>query len=52
MGESSFDIAHADEYPAILTERGKVMADYDARKAKIQTDAKAAAEQVGRYTLT
>lgn len=47
MGESAFDIAHADEYPTILAERGKVMADYAERKAKIEADAKAAALEVG-----
>ena len=47
MGESTFEISHADQYPEILAERGKVMADYTARKVKIEADAKAAAKQVG-----
>ncbi len=47
MGEPSLTIDNADQYPQILLERGKVMADYDARKAKIKADAEAAARQIG-----
>ena len=47
MGEAEFTIAHADEYPAILETRGKVMADYDARKAMIKRDAEKAAQALG-----
>ncbi|PMG14106.1 glycine--tRNA ligase subunit beta [Vibrio splendidus] len=47
MGEQEFTIDSADQYPAILEERGKVMADYDARKAIILADAKKAADAVG-----
>lgn len=47
MGEQEFTIGSADQYPAILEERGKVMADYDARKAIILADAKKAADAVG-----
>ncbi|MET4877412.1 glycine--tRNA ligase subunit beta [Morganella morganii] len=47
MGEAEFTIAHADEYPAILETRGKVMADYDARKAMIKCDAEKAALALG-----
>ncbi|PSV34494.1 glycine--tRNA ligase subunit beta [Photobacterium sp. GB-27] len=47
MGEAEFTIDNADQYPAILEERGKVMADYEARKAIILADAKKAAEAVG-----
>ena len=47
MGEQEFTIDSADQYPAILEERGKVMADYDARKAIIIADAKKAADAVG-----
>lgn len=47
MGEAEFTIAHADEYPAILETRGKVMADYDARKAMIRRDAEKAALALG-----
>ncbi|HIF9082441.1 TPA: glycine--tRNA ligase subunit beta [Photobacterium damselae] len=47
MGESEFTIDNADQYPAILEERGKVMADYEARKAIIVADAQKAAQKVG-----
>ncbi|MBV7300597.1 glycine--tRNA ligase subunit beta [Enterovibrio paralichthyis] len=47
MGEAEFSIDNADQYPAILEERGKVIADYEARKATIIADAKKAAELVG-----
>lgn len=47
MGEAEFTIAHADEYPAILETRGKVMADYNARKAMIKRDAEKAALALG-----
>lgn len=47
MGESEFTIDHADQYLALLEERGKVMADYDARKAIILAGAKEAALAVG-----
>ncbi len=47
MGEAEFTIDNADQYPAILEERGKVMADYEARKAIIIADAQKAAAAVG-----
>lgn len=47
MGEPSFTIDNADQYPQVLLERGKVIADYDTRKAKIKADAEAAARQIG-----
>ncbi|WP_261816356.1 glycine--tRNA ligase subunit beta [Vibrio gallicus] len=47
MGEQEFTIDSAEQYPAILEQRGKVMADYDARKAIILADAKKAAAAVG-----
>lgn len=47
MGEAEFTIDNADQYPAILEERGKVMADYEARKAIIVADAQKAAQAVG-----
>ena len=47
MGEAEFTIDNADQYPAILAERGKVMADYEARKAIIIADAQKAAAEVG-----
>ncbi|EPK6161280.1 glycine--tRNA ligase subunit beta [Providencia stuartii] len=47
MGESEFTIDHADQYPAILRERGKVIADYEERKAVIKADAEKAALALG-----
>ncbi|ATZ13136.1 glycine--tRNA ligase subunit beta [Erwinia amylovora] len=47
MGEPAFTIDHADQYPQILLERGKVQADYAARKATIKADAEAAAAKIG-----
>lgn len=47
MGEQAFTIDNADQYPQILLERGKVMADYDQRKAMIKRDAEAAAQKIG-----
>ncbi|PLR37920.1 glycine--tRNA ligase subunit beta [Chimaeribacter californicus] len=47
MGEPEFRIDHADQYPALLLERGKVLADYEQRKAKIKADAEEAARQIG-----
>ncbi|QTF06561.1 glycine--tRNA ligase subunit beta [Brenneria izadpanahii] len=47
MGEAEFTIDNADQYPQILLERGKVMADYEARKAKIKQDAESAARKIG-----
>lgn len=47
MGEQDFTIESADQYPELLLERGKVMADYEARKAIILADSQKAAEAVG-----
>lgn len=47
MGESEFTIDKAEQYPAILRERGKVMADYAERKAVIKADAEKAAQALG-----
>ncbi|MDW6002380.1 glycine--tRNA ligase subunit beta [Vibrio mangrovi] len=47
MGEAEFTIDSASQYPEILQERGKVMADYEARKAIIVADAQKAAAAVG-----
>ncbi|MEE3652164.1 MULTISPECIES: glycine--tRNA ligase subunit beta [unclassified Brenneria] len=47
MGEAEFTIDNADQYPKILLDRGKVMADYDQRKAKIKADAEDAARKIG-----
>ena len=47
MGEAAFEISHADQYPALLEERGKVIADFARRKAFIQSGAEAAAAKLG-----
>jgi glycyl-tRNA synthetase beta chain len=47
MGEAEFTIDSAEQYPAILEQRGKVIADYDARKATIIANAQKAASNVG-----
>lgn len=47
MGEPEFTIDNADQYPQILQERGKVIADYAARKALIRRDAELAAQKIG-----
>ncbi|MDB1122615.1 glycine--tRNA ligase subunit beta [Vibrio algarum] len=47
MGEAEFTLDNADQYPAILEERGKVMVDYEARKAIILADSQKAAQAVG-----
>ncbi|GIU46389.1 glycine--tRNA ligase beta subunit [Shewanella sairae] len=47
MGESSFELDHADNYLVALKEKGMVLADYEARKAIIKTDAEAAATKIG-----
>ncbi|MDE9458506.1 glycine--tRNA ligase subunit beta [Xenorhabdus bovienii] len=47
MGEAEFAIDNAEQYPAILQERGRVIADYYARKALIKRDAEQAAMQLG-----
>ncbi|OOE64876.1 glycine--tRNA ligase subunit beta [Salinivibrio sp. ML198] len=47
MGVSSLTLDHADQYPERLEREGKVMADYEKRKALIIKDAKAAADAVG-----
>ncbi|VVA49520.1 Glycine--tRNA ligase beta subunit [Serratia ficaria] len=47
MGEAEFTLDNADQYPQILLERGKVVADYEARKALIKRDAELAAQQIG-----
>ena len=53
MGEAEFTIDNAEQYPAILRERGKVIADYEERKAIIKAGAEKAAEALGgRADLT
>ncbi|OTA19123.1 glycine--tRNA ligase subunit beta [Xenorhabdus beddingii] len=47
MGEAEFTIENAEQYPAILQERGRVIADYATRKAMIKRDAEQAAMQLG-----
>lgn len=47
MGEAEFTIDNADQYPEILYERGKVIADYETRKSIILHDASLAAEKLG-----
>ncbi|QTL40038.1 glycine--tRNA ligase subunit beta [Xenorhabdus budapestensis] len=47
MGEAEFTINNAEQYPAILQERGRVIVDYEARKALIKRDAEQAATQLG-----
>jgi len=47
MGEPEFTIDNADQYPQILLERGKVIADYEQRKALIKRDAEKAAKEIG-----
>ncbi|GIU20418.1 glycine--tRNA ligase subunit beta [Shewanella sp. MBTL60-007] len=47
MGESNFELEHADNYLVALKEKGKVLADYEARKAIIKADAEAAAAKIG-----
>ncbi|SJN56559.1 glycine--tRNA ligase subunit beta [Vibrio ruber] len=47
MGEPELTLESASQYPDILQERGKVIADYEARKATILADAQKAAAEVG-----
>ncbi|MFB6421815.1 MAG: glycine--tRNA ligase subunit beta [Candidatus Malihini olakiniferum] len=47
MGEAEFTIDNADQYPRILLERGKVIADYETRNELIKADVMVAARQIG-----
>ncbi|ELF5326837.1 glycine--tRNA ligase subunit beta [Vibrio cholerae] len=47
MGEPEFTIESAEQYPALLEERGKVIADYATRKAMIIEGSQQAAQQLG-----
>ncbi|MCG6400563.1 glycine--tRNA ligase subunit beta [Vibrio fluvialis] len=47
MGEPEFTIDSAEQYPSILLERGKVIADYETRKAMIIDGAQKAAAELG-----
>ncbi|OCG67415.1 glycine--tRNA ligase subunit beta [Gilliamella apicola] len=53
MGEQEFTIDNADQYPDILEQRGKVIADYDKRKAMIKQQAESEAAKLhGKADLT
>lgn len=53
MGEAEFAIDNADQYPQILEQRGKVIADYNQRKAIIKQQVEQAANQLnGQADLT
>lgn len=47
MGETEFTIDDANQYPEILLNRGKVMADYEARKTLIKDNSKREAKKIG-----
>jgi glycyl-tRNA synthetase beta chain len=47
MGEHDITLDNADQYPDVLEKRGKVIADYQTRKAMIKADAEAAARRLG-----
>jgi len=47
MGKPSFELDHADNYLSALKEQGKVVANYEVRKALIKADAEAAAAKLG-----
>lgn len=47
MGEPEFSLEHADQYPEVLEQRGKVIADYEQRKTLIKRDAEEAARKIG-----
>ncbi|MFV9996926.1 MAG: glycine--tRNA ligase subunit beta [Arsenophonus endosymbiont of Dermacentor nuttalli] len=47
MGAAELTINSADQYPALLRERGKVIADYEERKALIKLQANKIAQQLG-----
>ncbi len=47
MGEQEMTIDNASQYPQILLERGKVIADFALRKTKIKTEVEAAAKHIG-----
>nr|WP_220225577.1 glycine--tRNA ligase subunit beta [Gilliamella sp. ESL0443] len=53
MGEQEFTIDNADQYPEILEQRGKVIADYNKRKSIIKQQVQEAAEKLnGKADLT
>lgn len=47
LGEASFEIQHADDYPQILKDRGMVFADFEERKAIILEKAQQKAAELG-----
>ncbi|WP_443090148.1 glycine--tRNA ligase subunit beta [Basfia succiniciproducens] len=47
LGEAEFQIAHADEYPQILKDKGSVIADFNERRAIILADSQAKASALG-----
>ncbi|WP_394132310.1 glycine--tRNA ligase subunit beta [Shewanella maritima] len=47
MGVDTFELDHADNYLTELEQQGKVIADYQRRKALIKADAEAAAQRIG-----
>ncbi|MCL1143852.1 glycine--tRNA ligase subunit beta [Shewanella gaetbuli] len=47
MGQSTFELDHADNYIAKLKELGKVVADYQERKTLIKADSEKAAAEIG-----
>ncbi|VAX77071.1 Glycine--tRNA ligase beta subunit [Serratia symbiotica] len=47
MGEKNFALDNADQYPQALLERGKVIADHEARKSLIKREAEIAAARIG-----
>ena len=47
LGEREFQISHADQYPALLKEKGLVVADFNERKALIFAKAQEKATALG-----
>ncbi|MDG6857715.1 glycine--tRNA ligase subunit beta [Glaesserella parasuis] len=47
LGESEFQISHADQYPALLKEKGSVVAGFNERKALILAKAQEKATALG-----
>ncbi|GAA3549843.1 glycine--tRNA ligase subunit beta [Zobellella aerophila] len=47
MGEAEFQLEHADQYLTLLEQKGKVLADFERRKAMIEAGVEQAAAAVG-----
>ncbi len=47
LGESEFEIQHADQYPQLLREKGSVIADFNERKAEILAKSQQKATALG-----